>query len=207
MSFPVTLSRSVETPYSTSSNSQPATLHPLQYDDPASPSASIRQPSLASSSTAIQPSPLARHPGCVLCSLVASASSSLVQSDLSPSASPMPSPNLSSSFLSNPMGLSRTQYPQPYASGSTLPESAKATVSGREILFQDVDITVYPARGKERLCDGGGHIILVINRHLESVYDFVRPGPPAQPLGQCPTIILAYTPLGSCRRSTAISYT
>jgi len=45
--------------------------------------------------------------------------------------------------------------------------------NGREILYQDQEITIYPATGKERLYDGGRHLIVVVNRHLESIYDFV----------------------------------
>jgi hypothetical protein len=48
-------------------------------------------------------------------------------------------------------------------------------VGGRDILYHDEEITVYPAVGKERLCSDGRHLVVVVNRHLESVYDLVRP--------------------------------
>jgi hypothetical protein len=46
-------------------------------------------------------------------------------------------------------------------------------VAGREILYHDEDITVYPAIGKERLCGEGKHLIVVLNRHVERIYDLV----------------------------------
>lgn len=52
---------------------------------------------------------------------------------------------------------------------------SRGTSSGRrEVVYHDADITIYPAVGKERLCEGGKHLVVVVNRHLESVYDFVR---------------------------------
>jgi hypothetical protein len=42
-----------------------------------------------------------------------------------------------------------------------------------EVVFRDNDITVYVAQDKERLCSGGRHLIIILNRHLESVYDLV----------------------------------
>jgi len=44
-------------------------------------------------------------------------------------------------------------------------------VGGREIVYHDSDITVYPASGKERLCSDGRHLIVVVNRHLQTVYE------------------------------------
>ena len=52
-------------------------------------------------------------------------------------------------------------------------DGGKVTVEGREIVHHDEEITVYLATGKESLCDGGRHLIVVVNYHLESVYDFV----------------------------------
>lgn len=46
-------------------------------------------------------------------------------------------------------------------------------MGGREIVYHDKDITVYKAEGKERLCQDGRHIIIVVNEHLQSVYEFV----------------------------------
>ena len=46
-------------------------------------------------------------------------------------------------------------------------------VSGREVVFFDEDITVYKASGKERLCAEGKHLVVVINRHVERIYDLV----------------------------------
>lgn len=40
-------------------------------------------------------------------------------------------------------------------------------------MYHDKDITVYKAEGKERLCQDGRHIIIVVNEHLQSVYEFV----------------------------------
>jgi hypothetical protein len=48
-------------------------------------------------------------------------------------------------------------------------------VGGREIVYHDEEITVYPAVGKERLCSEGRHLVVMVNRHIESVYDLVRP--------------------------------
>jgi hypothetical protein len=48
-------------------------------------------------------------------------------------------------------------------------------VGGRDIVYHDDEITVYPAVGKERLCSDGRHLVVVLNRHIESVYDLVRP--------------------------------
>lgn len=69
-------------------------------------------------------------------------------------------------------------YIQPFAApmpgkvaGSS--RSAPLSTGGREIIFQDADITVYPAEGKEALCSDGKHLIIVINQHAESVYELV----------------------------------
>jgi hypothetical protein len=48
-------------------------------------------------------------------------------------------------------------------------------VLGKEVVFADDEITVYRAKQGERLCAEGKHLIVVLNRHVESVYDLVRP--------------------------------
>ncbi|WVF71540.1 hypothetical protein IAT40_006348 [Kwoniella sp. CBS 6097] len=117
------------------------------------------------------------HPGCVLCSLVSSARSSFPASR-----SPLHSPSTATSLLPNANdngGLD--PYPQPFerrGSSSGLGAGAGAGGSrgvesaGKEVVFQDEDLTIYRAEGKERLCSGENHLIVVINKHLESVYDF-----------------------------------
>jgi hypothetical protein len=129
------------------------------------------------------------HPGCVLCGLVASAAgqsqsrTSFSQSDDglgsaggmtprngSPTMSPVVSERQSSSsFL-------RTSYPTAGSGatagpGPSLGRSVK--VGEREIIYRDQDITVFPAIGKERLCSDGRHLIIVMNQHVESVYNLV----------------------------------
>ncbi|WVQ99351.1 hypothetical protein IAU59_006484 [Kwoniella sp. CBS 9459] len=118
------------------------------------------------------------HPGCVLCSLVFSARSSRQQS------SPAHSPSTATSLLPNAGGVG--PYPQPFERrGSSFGLSANVGGSGsvdtggKEVVFQDGDLTIYRAEGKERLCGGGNHLIVVINRHLENVYDL---GPSDVPL-------------------------
>ena len=46
-------------------------------------------------------------------------------------------------------------------------------VKGRDVVFADERITVYEAQGKERVTRPGRHLMLVINIHAESVYQFV----------------------------------
>jgi hypothetical protein len=57
--------------------------------------------------------------------------------------------------------------------GNSVNANGNLVVEGREIIYSDEDITVYPAKGKESLCPDGKHLIVVLNRHLESVYDLV----------------------------------
>jgi hypothetical protein len=99
------------------------------------------------------------HPGCVLCGLVASAASqsrSSFDSTGSGSGTPRPgSPALSLREGSLP-GMGRT-----------------VRIGEREIVYRDQDITVFPAIGKERLCSDGRHLIVVMNQHVESVYELV----------------------------------
>jgi hypothetical protein len=137
--------------------------------------------------------PKTRHPGCVLCSLVVSASS-LPSPRTSTSArlhphpaadggdtsaeSPTPTPTAATTILaaqSGPRsGPSASASAQAYdASESSSGETMN--VGGREIVYHDEEITVYPAVGKERLCSEGRHLVVMVNRHIESVYDLVRP--------------------------------
>ena len=119
--------------------------------------------------------PTTGHPGCVLCSLVASASSTFSHTALSPSTSPQPSPINASTHLYPHASLSAGTRQKPPSSWTSVLDGGKATAEGREIVYHDQEITVYPATGKESLCDGGRHLIVVVNDHLESVYDFVSP--------------------------------
>ena len=110
------------------------------------------------------PPRLRSHAGCVLCGLVASVSATLT-SDNASDGSASPSPRaVTTSFLQ----AQQAPYPDSFA-----PTAVTRTVNGREILFHDNDITIYAAEGKERLCLEGRHLIVVLNRHLESVYDLV----------------------------------
>ncbi|KAL0250523.1 hypothetical protein I308_102701 [Cryptococcus tetragattii IND107] len=118
------------------------------------------------------------HPGCVLCGLVRSCGSNPSSPALPPqgSTTPLPSssraPSLAASFADSGAHLpyhhpfERTQSPAPegWRTGSR--------VGGREVVYHDKDITVYKAEGNERLCQDGRHIIVVVNEHLQSVYEF-----------------------------------
>jgi hypothetical protein len=46
-------------------------------------------------------------------------------------------------------------------------------IGNHRIIYRDDDITIYPAEGKEALCADGRHLIVVLNRHLTSVYELV----------------------------------
>lgn len=99
---------------------------------------------------------------------VASASSSPV-----PQAYPYPqpfSPDPQSSFTG--LGVSST-------SGATMTKgnSRGVRVEGRDVIYGDEDITVYAAEGREALRQDGGHLIIVVNRHMESVNEMVSAGP------------------------------
>ena len=160
-------------PHRKAFDKRPVALRPYSFNDASfSPTTPTQNRPYPSSSSIPAPSTIARHPGCVLCSLVASASFSLVQPETTPSEYPEPSSELPGMFRT---ALTAEQYPQPRPSDLSPPEGGKAMVLGREILYHDKDITIYPARGKERLCTGGRHLMVVVNRHLESVYDLVSP--------------------------------
>ncbi|WWC61794.1 uncharacterized protein I303_104379 [Kwoniella dejecticola CBS 10117] len=116
-----------------------------------------------------RPPNIISHPGCVLCSLVSSTFDQLSSS------SPSNSPNARSSLLppSRPSGETASAYHQPFErSTSPTPAPRRLHTGGKEVIFQDADITIYRAEGKERLCSDGRHLIVVVNKHLESVYDF-----------------------------------
>ena len=104
------------------------------------------------------------HPGCVLCGLVASAASQSRSSIDSTSGSGSGTPRAGSPSLSIRQG----------SFSGTLPGMGRTVRIGeREIVYRDQDITVFPAIGKERLCSDGRHLIVVMNQHVESVYQLV----------------------------------
>jgi len=100
------------------------------------------------------------HPGCVLCGLVASAASQSRSSFDSTSGSGS--------------GAPRPGSPSSPPRGGSVPGIGRTVRIGeREIVYRDQDITVFPAIGKERLCSDGRHLIVVMNQHVESVYELV----------------------------------
>lgn len=179
---------------------------PLQHPAPVAQSSSYlgaasssSRPLLPSRTSAASPIPsYHRHPGCVLCSLIIAAeefgdailapaaprtSGLAVESPGERSASPS-----QDSFLAK--GKARYSQPHdPYAP----PENggaARVNVHGKEILYQDQEILVYLAEGKERLCNDGRHLVIVPKRHVTGVYELVcsfspnaeYQGPPDVPL-------------------------
>ncbi|KAI9639445.1 uncharacterized protein MKK02DRAFT_39742 [Dioszegia hungarica] len=93
-------------------------------------------------------------------------------------------PSTASSSSSFPSHTRPQGYAQPVqqASGGSSSSNASPigqTINGREILYHDPDITVYPAAGAERLRSEGKHLVIVVNTHAESVYEF---GPSDVPL-------------------------
>ena len=131
------------------------------------------------------------HLGCVLCGIVASSFSSSSANPTNPINLRHLGPEASSSG-ENPPGSSVDD--TPIAETSPMAHSPQSPVSatyangpmmniplngnggrglGREILYHDESITVFPARGKETLCKDGRHLIIVVNRHLESIYELV----------------------------------
>ncbi|OWZ81273.1 hypothetical protein C365_00245 [Cryptococcus neoformans Bt85] len=118
------------------------------------------------------------HPGCVLCGLVRSCGSNPASPALSPQDSTTRLPS-SSRTPSSAAGFADSSAPGPYhhpfkRTQSPAPDGRRTgnRVGGREIVYHDKDITVYKAEGKERLCQDGRHIIIVVNEHLQSVYEF-----------------------------------
>lgn len=119
------------------------------------------------------------HPGCVLCGLVRSCGSNPASPALSPQDNTTCLPS-SSRTPSSAAGFADSSAPGPYhhpfeRTQSPAPDGRRTgnRVGGREIVYHDKDITVYKAEGKERLCQDGRHIIIVVNEHLQSVYEFV----------------------------------
>ncbi|WVR06982.1 hypothetical protein IAU60_004019 [Kwoniella sp. DSM 27419] len=130
----------------------------------------LRNEPSASSAPLLQPPP--GHPGCVLCSLVASTSTRRGSRTVSPGHSP----SVTNTLLPRP--ASADPYSQPFEAGPSSPITS-ASSSGKEVVFQDSELTIYKAEGKEKLCSGGKHLIVVINKHVESVYEL---GPSDVPL-------------------------
>lgn len=146
------------------------------------------------------------HPGCTLCSIVsavADTQSIPTQSSggIDRARSPSPSPTATTTFLppsnQTPTSPNGVAYPQPGA----LPRGSSLQVLGREIVYFDEEITIYKALGKERLCAEGRHLVVVLNRHLESIYELVCP---LTLIFSAFTLTKPFTP--SClSRSTAVS--
>jgi hypothetical protein len=120
------------------------------------------------------------HPGCVLCGLVASAASqSRTRSsfshsdDGSTSSTPRAGSPARSPVRSQPMIPSTSASASASGSAMGLGLGQTVKVGDREIVYRDQDITVFPAIGKERLCSDGRHLIIVMNQHVESVYNLV----------------------------------
>lgn len=142
---------------SVSSGQSPTTVAPAASSSRFAPPPSPSRPLLGNShmppSTPYIPS---SHPGCVLCGLVASAASQVSnrpEDDDSATTASFAHEAEASTSRSRGFGITR--------------------VGEREIVYRDHEITVYPATGKERLCPEGRHLIVVLNRHVESVYDLV----------------------------------
>jgi hypothetical protein len=98
------------------------------------------------------------------------------------SAGPSTAPS-SSSFPSHPRPQGYAQ-PGQQASGGSRSSNVSPigqTINGREVLYHDPDITVSPAAGAERLRSDGKHLVVVVNTHAESVYDFVSCTLPLDP--------------------------
>ncbi|WRT66285.1 uncharacterized protein IL334_003238 [Kwoniella shivajii] len=140
---------------------------------PSSSSSATYQP--RQSSTSLRPPALASHPGCVLCSLVASSS------EQPSSTSANNSPGVKTSLLP-PTNTNESNYHEPFdriRSPSPILATRRSNASGKEVVHQDSEVTVYKAQGKESLCSDGKHLIVVLNKHLENVYDL---GPSDVPL-------------------------
>ena len=119
------------------------------------------------------------HPGCVLCSIVAAIPDAQTTGpDESVHDARSPSPTVTTSFLTSspssatiPM-VGASDSDSPRAGPSQLPPRT-TQVAGKDVVYNDEEITIYRARGKERLTAEGKHLIVVMNRHVESVYDLV----------------------------------
>ncbi|ORY34079.1 hypothetical protein BCR39DRAFT_518376 [Naematelia encephala] len=172
------MSASPSSASASASSSRTALPAPIQ--EPAG----SRRASSSSSNLLLRPTSSSRptyhsHPGCTLCSIVSSAASHDEQG---------PSPRTTSTFLPHPLDTEPSPqtglptYSSPFERERDVPASQERTPTqpgGREVLYKDEDITVVRATGKERLVDGGRHLLVIINKHLESVYDL---GPSDVPL-------------------------
>ncbi|KLT42784.1 hypothetical protein CC85DRAFT_73620 [Cutaneotrichosporon oleaginosum] len=161
----------------------------------------LYSPSRQSSTSITAPyqAPPAVHPGCVLCGLVSCAASQAMAgggsfapsapssprdgfAPLAPIALPIPvrsaTPDLQRAGPSSQPFGARPASPSPHPSTSPrlVPRQPppEIIIGNHRIIYRDDDITVYPAEGKEALCADGRHLIIVLNRHLLSVYDLVR---------------------------------
>lgn len=153
---------------------------------PSRPLLSTRASSGASSSV---PPPSGKIPSrystCVLCGIVEQARRELGYRDLkgdkgkgkARADEALGSAGEGSSSTTSDTGFgAQMAYPQPGMASqqpSTSMQRTRHTIQGREVLYHDADITIYPAVGKERLVGDEKHLIVVINQHTESVYDFV----------------------------------
>jgi len=160
------MASSSSAPTSSREHSSPSFSHEHSYTQPT-----------ASSSRGSRPSRrYASHPGCVLCSIISSTPDKgrdrevnrLSQTDEGPS----PSPTASTSFLAS-LRLTASRPSSPAPLSETSERDGAVDVAGREVVYWDGEITVYRATGKERLCSGGKHLIVAMNRHVEGVYELV----------------------------------
>lgn len=173
----------------------PPASAPRPPSTPSPHSPLLRMPSRhnsLNSTTYDPPSPI--HAGCVLCGMVASAASQSMNPGItsSPTMSPMdsflplplPSPvraatpdlqrGAGAGPSSQPYGA-RSISPSPLAAPRLIPRQPppEIIIGNHRIIYRDDDVTIYPAEGKEALCPDGRHLIVVLNRHLTSVYELV----------------------------------
>lgn len=119
------------------------------------------------------------HPGCTLCSIVSALPDYRSPYDGATGgqgSDSAVSPTTHTSFLASQPSSPAVS---PIYSATDTPRSDRPNgdgavlVAGREVLYWDDEITVLRASGKERLCGDGRHLIVVLNRHVQSVYDLV----------------------------------
>ncbi|KAK1924162.1 hypothetical protein DB88DRAFT_489305 [Papiliotrema laurentii] len=117
------------------------------------------------------------HPGCTLCSIVSALPDYRSPYDGATGgqgSDSAVSPTTHTSFLASQPSSPAVS---PIYSATDTPRSDRPNgdgavlVAGREVLYWDDEITVLRASGKERLCGDGRHLIVVLNRHVQSVYD------------------------------------
>ncbi|ORX36737.1 hypothetical protein BD324DRAFT_626988 [Kockovaella imperatae] len=127
------------------------------------------------------------HPGCTLCSLIVSlpsdpldprTSSSRESSEEAGEGGATAGPSRPNRFLSAGM-MDSSEGPDSLRRSSSLDSTGRLVIGGKHVLYFDQDITVYVAAGKERLCAEGKHLVVVLNRHVESVYDLSPADVPA----------------------------